>query len=487
MGNQYQATSEESTPEGAAAAQARREAALPAVAAAGHAAIGAGKSAAQTLHTVEAAGSRAVPGVQNVPFKQPTELEPQGTAEKVGAGLENIGEFIAGDEALKSLSLADRYLKAGKIAKAVENSPRLAKALEIGMNAIRMGGVGMAQASAHGATPEEAVKQGTVAGVTGGALETAAEGVKALAPVVKDIAGAKVPLRGAPGTLAEDVASSKPLQKFDIRTTQPAAKKAIGAVATDVPTRDVSLSEKTTEPAKNFAERAKQVRAEAKPVFTKLDDLTKDQDMKFSDWQKQEQSAVRRGDFEAATKAKAEQEKLIEKYSNEFDPTDLKNARANWRQSVALDKTHAALNTKAIVQPTPINFRTEGVPDPGYIRGKNLSKAVLALSKDGTLETAGLSAQHIQALQDLGALLEKSGTVQEQGGVLGKALKAAKVAAGGPMTAGGGYAASRTLSKMMTDENAALKVVAALRSAVGPSAAAQATRASSQKEKAPNQ
>jgi hypothetical protein len=68
-------------------------------------------------------------------------------------------------------------------------------------------------------------------------------------------------------------------------------------------------SPKSLPSAGSLQEAAAGLKQEADPVFKKLDDYTKHDDMKFSDWQKQESSANRRGDFEQAAKAKAAQKK----------------------------------------------------------------------------------------------------------------------------------------------------------------------------------
>lgn len=62
-----------------------------------------------------------------------------GTAQNVGQGLETIGEFLLGDEALKGLSMADRLTQVSKVMKVVEKSPRLAQALRLGINVGKAG------------------------------------------------------------------------------------------------------------------------------------------------------------------------------------------------------------------------------------------------------------------------------------------------------------------------------------------------------------
>lgn len=107
---------------------------------------------------------------------------------------------------------------------------RIARIIDAGLNAIRTSTVGTAQSLAHGASAQESLQAGSVAGATGAALEGAAAGVKALAPTVEKIAGVDVPVRASQrsklAAVAENTAPGKALQKFDVQQTQPAAKKA---------------------------------------------------------------------------------------------------------------------------------------------------------------------------------------------------------------------------------------------------------------------
>jgi hypothetical protein len=204
--------------------------------------------------------------------------------------------------------------------------------------------------------------------------------------------------------------------------------------------------------------------------------------MTFSDWQKQEASGYRKGDYELVKKAKDGQQAIIDEFKNEFAPADLQNARQLWAQSSALDKVDRALKTKSVLQPTPANLRPTGVPDQQVINGKNFAKAVADLKNKGTLQAAGLTHEHITALQDLGTLLEKGENVHKLsrlvagGGALAEALGlvthpvAAATAAGAAIP---GYVVSRLLGRVMTDPTFAAKVVKGLQ--VGQRVAPAAT------------
>lgn len=135
-------------------------------------ATGAAKGAIETMTSLltgvggEQAAEKIAPALTHV------DTRPTGLAETIGMGAESIAEFVMGDEALKGLSLAEKFGIASKIAQMGEKYPSIAKALNIGMNAARMGTVGAAQAAVKGATPGEAALTGAVTAVTGGAGES---------------------------------------------------------------------------------------------------------------------------------------------------------------------------------------------------------------------------------------------------------------------------------------------------------------------------
>jgi len=484
---------------------------------------GVGTAAAQSLSSIAKVGSH-IPGVEYVSDKigdllglpkLPTNVNPystvaqsternaaaatQTTGGKVGAGLEGLGEFVTGEEALKGLSLGDRLMEVAKATKVLEHYPVLAeiaqnaKAVKLAHaagNIARTSTVGTVQGLAHGESLGQAATSGAVAGGTGAALEGVTAGVKAIAPSVKEIAGELIPVRASQesgiANKLENVAPTKSLSKFDVQQTQPAVKKAIGNVASEIGSKEISGQTLGTT-AKDLAERAEQIKAQSTPVFEKLDELTKDQEMKFSDWQRQESAAYRRGDIEAAKKAKDAQAKILESFKDQFAPKDLQNARANWRQASALQDIHDSLNTKSVVGPTPVNLRPKGT-DPGYINGKAFSKQILALSKDGTLRNAGLTPEHIQSLQDLGTLLENSANVHkfgqlakltELGGAGLTAVLHPAAAVAGAKVAVPAYLAQKALGRVMTNPETAETFVNLLRGAgvVIPATAAQVTNA----------
>lgn len=140
---------------------------------------------------------------------------PQTTAQKIGAGAEAVMEFIAGDEALKGLSLAEKFDLASKIAKMSENSPTLAKAMLIGMKAVRGGTVGASEALEKGQTPTQALGTGAEVAGGGAALDVLGEGAGYVRSAIRGESAAQAPARAAlTNPWAGARAASKSLRTF---------------------------------------------------------------------------------------------------------------------------------------------------------------------------------------------------------------------------------------------------------------------------------
>lgn len=125
------------------------------------------------LNKIPGVGEYLAPTQGVSAFKK--EVEPQGVEQKIGMGAESLLEFMAGDESLKGLSLAEKLDIASKIAKTAEYSDKLAKAMYIGMNALRGGAVGTAEGLVKGQTPTQAAETGVGAMAGTAAMETAGE------------------------------------------------------------------------------------------------------------------------------------------------------------------------------------------------------------------------------------------------------------------------------------------------------------------------
>jgi len=179
-----------------------------------------------------------------------TQLETAGsTGEKVGQTAESIGEFFAGDEALKGLSLGEKAMKAADLAERYEKATPFAKAvIESVMNTVRAGAVSDVQSLAHGATAGEAAVSGLTAGAVGVAGDLAAKGAGAAA----DYAANK--LLSHPAVLDMFHAAMKDISEY-------APTKYAGEAATDLeemrPSQQASALTDMTKAAAQAAEDGK--------------------------------------------------------------------------------------------------------------------------------------------------------------------------------------------------------------------------------------
>ncbi len=124
-------------------------------------------------------------------------MQDRSGASAAGYGGETLAEFMLGDEALKSLSLADRLSAVSKSMKILEKSPRLVQALKVGAEAARAGAVQGTQTLLRTGDPGEALKTG---------LETA--GTTGVLGGVTHAAGAVASKLGKAGTTAGELAET---------------------------------------------------------------------------------------------------------------------------------------------------------------------------------------------------------------------------------------------------------------------------------------
>jgi hypothetical protein len=145
----------------------------------------------------------------------------------IGYGGENLMEFISGDEALKGLSLAEKWKAASDVAGIFEKSPKLMHAAQVGAMMLRHGAVQGAETLAKtGGNVEQAMKEGVtqalVSGVLGGAGATVSGLAEKAAPEAEKIAGVEVPK--TPLNEPEPSLKAKILKPF---ATPEGAQKAI--------------------------------------------------------------------------------------------------------------------------------------------------------------------------------------------------------------------------------------------------------------------
>lgn len=181
-------------------------------------AIGAAKSVGQTLNTV---GGLIIPnkvvdavagdGAGEAADKNADqEFALSNPDQKAGAVLETIAEFVAGDAALDSLSLGEKFSQVGKITKFMEANPRIAAATVNGIkNAVLGGAIGGAHGGVQGAETG-ALLGGTVGAVTGGLSPDVPEPVEPTPDVVPETT---TPAQNAADEVATTNAAKAPISK----------------------------------------------------------------------------------------------------------------------------------------------------------------------------------------------------------------------------------------------------------------------------------
>jgi hypothetical protein len=178
--------------------------------AAGNVAAGAAKGLESTTEGIGSLISK-IPGIgpkiipQEGLTAEQKQSTPEGAAQWVGYGGENLAEFMLGDEALKGLSMADKFKQISGAMGILEKSPRLMRAIQMGadvgkaagelgedakaaiaknpmlarlvgagMDALRAGATQTVQTAVKtGGDVGEAVKQGAETGAASGVLGTA--------------------------------------------------------------------------------------------------------------------------------------------------------------------------------------------------------------------------------------------------------------------------------------------------------------------------
>jgi hypothetical protein len=256
-------------------------------------------------------------------------------ANKVGNGLEDIGEFMAGDAALKSLSVGDRLLKVGRVAKTIEQSPLLTKAVSIGMNAIRNGAVGTAESAAKSSGDPTSTLLG---GGTAGLLTAGLGGLGETINILRNAGGQEALQKGFRDILAKVAADNGVMP----------------------PDSGASLYNTVKSVADNIAQKSS-------AAFKALDDATGGKFQRFEDSLENISKAISENegiDDEkvAALEKKQAQVKAAQEQSFEeakakgVDPATVEQARKDWRTKSALnDLSNRVLPT---VKGTPPEIAT---------------------------------------------------------------------------------------------------------------------------------
>ncbi len=211
------------------------------------------------------------------------ETEANGGAEFTGKAIENVMEFMAGDEALKGLSVGDKLKKMGTVAKFIEDHPFMAKL--IGSSA-RNAAVAGAQTAAHGQDFSSGAITGALAGPVG---ETVGAGLSKVGSSISDsIANSSTKAAadefGVPLTVGQQTggkvaqATEAALQKVpfitDFKNVASAQNDAVQKAANDIAD---SIAGKTAGSATESGENIQNAITEAKTAAGKAYDAAQKQ------------------------------------------------------------------------------------------------------------------------------------------------------------------------------------------------------------------
>lgn len=336
-------------------------------------------------------------------------------AEKVGGSVEDAMEFMAGDEVLKGLSMADRLRKLAPVAKVFQEFPRLAAAVS---NMVRQGSVSLAQSEAKGSDNPGQNALETMA------LSGLSEAVPALSPAKTKIGGTDIPVSaaqtGVPGAKALETAAqtgesgASQIAKFG-ETQNKAAQEAVGSVATKTAEKAVKGT-KVLAQSRDFGEAADSLRDAAEDLRSGGGTPPKNLDAEGqAQWR--EKRLARAKDLEG--------------------------------QAESLDKLHEAVSdsmTEGVSKDAkPIKSdsgRTVQMPTK-QIDGRALLKNLDKLGDDELKKALG-SDVHVKALRDLGGLLAKGQNSERAANILAY-IRAGRLA---------GVAHPATLTGLLTQEGA---------------------------------
>jgi hypothetical protein len=323
----------------------------------------------------------------------------------------------------------------------------------------------------NGLTPEN-TQQGLmgasmIAGGTAGAIKGVSPAISKIAgslrPTTETVGSTEVPVRGT-GLLARLAQKTVPdtMSRFAKEQTGPAVAKGIGTVA-----KEAAGTEGVVSPDQHdrlgIRGVADEVADRSKAVFQKLDEVSGNM---LSEAQTMADDAS--GDYSSAGRKEYRQamdlqDAIFDNYKNhsELQGMDLDQAKADWRQQVALREI-----SKKLTGGTEAS--ESGAQDYQFKQGKQLAESVDSLVKNDkdVLQRAGFNEDHIDQLQKFGRIIREQGNTPKFSGYMGGIAKAlagltgahfqgAGGALGGVVAEtaaehAGGWLADRMLGKVLT-------------------------------------
>jgi hypothetical protein len=153
---------------------------------------GVGGGVFETAEGAKNLANKVLPASAQIPDIPKEYREERNAGEKVGGVVENIGEFAAGDEALKGLAkaskmveLADKYPIVAKTLEMAKTHPALTKIIASTTKAgLVGGGQGAVKGAAEGDAGREALAGGAGGALTAGTVEGVAQGLRPFARIL---------------------------------------------------------------------------------------------------------------------------------------------------------------------------------------------------------------------------------------------------------------------------------------------------------------
>lgn len=365
-------------------------------------ATGAGKGLLQTAGTlaegVQSGMNALTPGLGDaaIPPEGPVAkglatmkqiATPENTAQKIGMGAESILEALAGDEALKGLSLGEKVLKAGKLAEYYEKaSPFVKGVIERGLTSLRNATVFGGEEAAKGGSPSDVAKAATVGAAAGPVIEGATAGAKAVVGAASERLGqlwASASGKAIQGKLQDGIRSviSDVADEAGVTAESPTINRSVEKLADGVQSKGKALF--------------RQLDSATDGKYTAIENKLKNVDLKLRD-------VTGIDDVDAASEERllAQQAALRTQMEEEIDratkagldPDIADQARAAWRQMSALRDIDTAVkrstdtfNGAEVVSPQKLAPRLKALDDSGRLAeglGDDSAQELLQQARD---------------------------------------------------------------------------------------------------------
>lgn len=274
--------------------------------------------------------------------------EPTGFLQKTGAFMEQAAEYAFGEgearASFEALPAAEQLKKLQPVMAFLEKHPTIARYVKAGKDALKTGTInaatGTAQAAAHGASAEDAIKEGLETGITAGAVHGAASTVGAIREGATKKVADMARRQPEAQKMVKDVARNATRGALDRLNAPREAQLAVtGAEVTPARFQPVN-AEEISNNVHSFGDAAEQVRAHAKPVYEKLDELSKG---RFSEIRMDLTKANKAKDAKGIRTAQEKLDKILETHKDDVNAEDYQAAKDGWRDAKILDKLHNAV------------------------------------------------------------------------------------------------------------------------------------------------